>query len=341
MPGGFRKVLEISRALIDHCNPKNIDIIKIGAQLTLCTIGGLYRNPWDGDYQESTYQVGSILNRRYKKQKEGNNEPNLKLTSTHFLREEMEVYHGNLPEARNIGYDFYASSYDLKESIKLPLKLGFYEDLLIGIAYAEAFIATQSSDKARHGSKIRELVFKGTNYETELPLYQLIIIPLLKSQYNYIAEITQGIAKTLEGKEYMYPQIIVSSSAISTWFANHLHFPSGGEREDLEFPKYINKSDKTGLDFFVGYVSAKGRIMKDNSVKITSTKKIFLDSLLEVANKNGIAASVRQAQTGTMAIGNKDEYALRIGKHGIEAMYNEKLMYNPAHLISYLLNQKR
>ena len=333
LPSGFGKIESICEAITGHCDNGKVDPNKIGAQLTLAVIGGLYRNPWDGDYSSATSSVNAILMERYRKQIERKSLPNLRLTSTHFLRMELGVYSGNLPEAMKKGHKFYATDYDLKESLRLPLKLGFNEALLIGIAYSEACIANDSPLRRERSGRTKNLVFRGMDYEAELPLYEKIA-QMLKTQFNYITKVKCEQDETPQGKVYVYPKIEVASSAIATWFANHLCFPVGKERDGLQFPHYINtKSLEDG--FFAGYVGAKGIITKGwIALVVHCQSKSFLERISRISSRHGIRATIRRVQPSANPLfkPSHDTYVLRIGKPGINVMYGKGLLINPTHL---------
>ncbi|MAG46983.1 hypothetical protein CL617_00115 [archaeon] len=316
LPNDFNKIEQICDSLVYHYNFSNREKkSKTGAQLTLCTIGGLFREPWDGDYKRSTSDVRNILRRRYNSSGEN-------LTTTHFLREEMNVYKGNLVELKEKNFQFLVTSVDLKESIRIPEEINFNEGMLIGIAYADAYVINDNL-KNRNAERGRGLIFKGSNYDEEYALYTNIL-DMLKDQHNYMGEIKKHEFTTPNKFQGVTPSINVCSTSIATWYHNDLEFPTGNERNSFKLPKFNYEAE---VGFFVGYVGAKARTGKYRNLRVYTKDFEIANLLIQMAEKLEIDYNYRED--------NNDRYestkVLTIGKKGIGKMQEEDLLINPSH----------
>src|SRR3989339_957718 len=327
----LEKVHTISKAIIQKSKELNergrLDNRKIGSQITLATIGGILRNPWDGKVKYATTNVRSFLSGRYEK-----HHPNMQLTSTHGLRKELGVYSGNLESALNEGYDFYASEYDLRESIVLPLSIGFKVGVVMGIAKAEAKMVSIKQKPGENSGKSKYLQFCGSDYWNEFGLYK-VLDTLLKTEFNYCGDIT---------RENNGISLHVGSSAISTWICGR--FPL----TDQEYnPTQIETlSTEAQMGYFSGYAAAKGKVREGRKlIRIFSRNEALLVSLENIATNNGIPIRISIVEKNKNCpfldtAATSDTYCLSILSGGVVMMYNQKLLINPEHLSAYSKVQK-
>jgi hypothetical protein len=195
-------------------------------------------------------KYGTIISNMYKDRKKEAKTKGLNLPCTHFLREDIGAYTGNLEEAANVWKNFRIGPSDTLRSIKIPTNL-YERDVsqLLGLYWADGYM------RKTYGTG--SFSFNMTFPDEDKPLYEHIVIPLIERIHNLSVpiETEEHSNENFSGKirEYLRYRVRIGSEAITSWLIKDLGYPI--KRENIPLPAV--DYDKKG--FFEGIVAGMGR----------------------------------------------------------------------------------
>jgi len=201
------------------------------SQITTYTLAAIVCDEWDKPDRQRRI-ISELLKDRYSRR---NPDTKFHLSYSHFLREEIGAYTGNLLEAEKRYPNFRASDDDFLRSTKLPLDISLDQAYLLGVLWSCGHI---TSNKERytlvlegHEKPVIENDSKHFSYLDTLP-------PRIFRQFNFRTSTKPIRVKpqtvSIKGRSFsvdenFYARISVGSNAICTWLMDDvgLYTPDG------------------------------------------------------------------------------------------------------------------
>ena len=195
------------------------------------------------------------------------------LASFEQLRLRLGGYGGNLYEAANYWPNFRASYHDLRDNIKLPLRIGYDEARFLGIVWGDGYVQ-------RRGRRHPTIQLNGTTRDFDF--YTLIVQPELKKIFNKEA----NVMKIMKAKPY--PRLVITSAAITSWLIHDMGFPLCPD--ELHLPWKALPGDEQRCGFLSGILASMANLYLNwNAVRLSlrDYRQHFLLELDSLANQLG------------------------------------------------------
>ena len=324
------RLLAATEILRDRLSSAGIDELVIPAQFTMYNLGLLIKD--ESLKSNPSALVHNVLKREYREQRDRVQElTGLSPTYTQLLREEFDIYLGNLYDAYKAWQHkggFSVSDDDWLKSVRIPTELGLEEAVLLGIFLAQGEIHRHEEDEEHHRLELwgRDIDFK---------FYEDTILPMIRRVHHEIPmniseqveeRVRSAMARGEEVSQFSYnlPGYAITSLAIVSWLKNCFDFSTDSRRVNI--PELDAEEHRRGL--LAGLVSSDARLFIYQSPQKTTVvvnniiDRGYLESFENLARSLGYSPSIR----------GRAKPSLVFNKRDLRKMVDEGVIIHPYHI---------
>ena len=324
------RLLEIGAYFRDHLHEKqkqDPDLV-ISAQFTCNTLAALINNEWDNPQAKSAGVVKTISRTYADKQKTLEQECGLQAPYIHFLREELGIYEGNLPDAKKQWPLLEASTYDWQDSIRIPLSIDQDVAFLAGLTLADASCGQWERGRISCVGPIE--------HEN---LYSQLVKPLVRKTFNKQTAVNlyEHDSTTFQSINFEASQSIkffIDSGVIGSFFHNYLQLRPVGDNRDawiFDQPHFqgieLEEKKRLAQAVFKGVLAGMGTADAGLRVGLYDSDQYFMQSVRRLASFLEIPSTLREYKSGFENNGNG--FGITFSQPTTRRLLEEGYLVNP------------
>ena len=280
---------------------------EIAAQFTVDNLAALVNEEWNNprNHTETLRGVIKVIHEKeLKRLRQMFNFSDLsapQLFRETLHHEDIPLYIGNLYNARRFWKGFKPSNEDFLANISIPLRIKYFDALLLGIYWADGSLGRGKGILTIDGKQ------GDLNERRNVGMYKDLVAHLLKSIHNYGPVSADSYIKerrTKMGIAY-HPSFEINSAAICTWLANDLGYPLTQDRyahKRVPFEHLLGVEAKQG--FFAGLITGLSKINEWGSLLFEHGDRTFIGDIAELSTRIGYSPSEIERRD-TTKFGNK------------------------------------
>jgi hypothetical protein len=230
-----------------------------------------------------------------------------RMPAIHRLRSETGNYDGNYPAAKDRYPFIEAGRKDLREGVRLPIKISLDEERWIGILLGDGRV------KSRNDAGEGEAVELDGFFE-DIQLYRTVVPYLAWKVHNY--DSSAGL-REIKGTDNVRPNFLLSSKMITSWAENYI------------FSNYGEYRNRKGV--LEGIVATKGLFKDTGRFYITSSDKEFSTLVGQLLESQGLHAKIwekRKINEGRVYT----SYDVALTVEDCKKMVQKIKLINPKHI---------
>ncbi len=293
----YEKGFFAAEVLFESLVELGVPIIDICAQFTVENLAALVYEEWSNPVSHRKNLETSIRTKHSSDLSERIKSTNFKdLSNIQLFRERIahngvQLYQGNLYQARLSWKNFQPSNEDFLLNRFIPKKIGVTEAVLLGIYWSEGYL--------RKGKDSLSLILNGRqpefDIEDRINMYGHLVVPLLRRVHNYEPVSADSYIKERKrksGNDSYRPSVEINSAAVCTWLRDDLGYPPQQRTKGAYVAKrvpfqHLGKLKEIKQGFFAGLVAGLGILHSEETLLFEHVDKQFIEDIAELSKMLG------------------------------------------------------